>query len=195
MYYPKTPAEVWVWLLVLSSVMGLTFYAFGLAIFKLWRMKRRLVVVLPEVVGAWARIELVKAKRGIWSVRTGDEGEARILHGESAYPTNRGPLHVLSEYGANLVAPTKDEAQEVGADKPLKMDPKKFIRFRVWDPLALWRACRENDMEDLYSAQKDKDHWMVKVFPMLAVLLILVLAAAAFIIWRTIPVLQSAAGG
>lgn len=152
------------------------------------------VITVPETIGAKAKIERRRVKRGKVTDKMGDEAETKILSGDCSYPTNRGPLQLVSEYGANLVAPTKDEARDAKTGKPIKDDETGFKRFRIWDPQTYWRATRENDMEDLYSAQREKDHWAIKLAPVAIIMFIGLMAFMGFMLWKIMPLLNKAGG-
>ncbi len=47
-------------------------------------------------------------------------------------------------------------------------------------------------MEDLYAAQKEKDHWAVKLAPVAIMLFVGLLAFLAFILWKIFPLLKEA---
>lgn len=79
------------------------------AVGKMMDMGRAWVITLPGSPGALARIERRHLKEGKFRRKKGDEEETFIAAGLAAYPTKKGPLHLLTDFGANLVAPSKDE--------------------------------------------------------------------------------------
>jgi len=157
-----------------------------------WMMKaslergRPLIVTLPGTVGALADVRRRKLTEGVFTKKKGDEGQAFVTAGMAAYPSNVGPIHVMTDYGANLVAPSKDEVSELIA----KTDPKTSVRFRVFDPLIYWRATKENDTEDYYAAQQGKPHWMEKVAPFLMIAVLGLVALVGFMLWKLLPIIQ-----
>ena len=67
-------------------------------------------IILPGSPGAEAVIKRRKLKDGgLFQRKNGEEKDNYLAAGLAAYPTRKGPLHILTDYGANLVAPSKDE--------------------------------------------------------------------------------------
>lgn len=193
MYVPQTPMEAWIFLLILGTAAGLVFDLLFRVLWKAFDMKRRWIITVPTVVGGFAKVERRFPKRGQIETKQGDEGRTVILSGDACYPSNRGPLHLIGDEGWNLVAPTADEpGLEARTGENIKDNPAKWRRLRIWDSLTLWRACRENDMEDLYSSSKEKEHWIVKVFPFAAVLLVVLAGAFLFVIYKVLPLIAEA---
>lgn len=158
------------------------------------------IITLPGTPGALASLERRHVKEGQVEKKDGDEGRASRLAGQAAYPSNKGPIHILTDYGANLIAPSKDEvAADMKAGRytlPDGISVKTWAdRFLVWDPLLLWRSNRENDMEDLYSSKGEKDPWFVKAFPIVVVLLIAMMGLLAFVMLKVLPIISHANGG
>ena len=136
-----------------------------------------------------------------------------------------GPLHIMSSYGANMVAPTKLQAAEVieklaVADwlKNYKRQPTKAeaeekgawtlalaaafkdakdyaTRFLIWDPLAYYKACDENDMQDFLNSQGGpKDPWYAKgAFVVALAILGMLVLGFVFIGTKVMPYIQAAA--
>lgn len=193
--YLNDPKTIWIVFLATAALCGALIDGLGRLIWKMRDMGRAWVITVPTTPGAMASIDRVRLKRGELTRKepvNGDENELFIAHGEAAYPTRRGPLHLKSEYGANLVAPTKEQAIDAATDQPIANDAKTYHRFRIWDPLTYWRATRENDMEDLYAAQREKDHWAVKLAPLAIILFVGMLGFLGFILWKIMPLLQKA---
>lgn len=149
------------------------------------------IITLPGTPGALADIRRRKLFQGVFTKKRGDEREAFVTDGRAAYPTPMGPLHILTDYGANLVAPSKDEVAEELTEQD---GPKVAERFRVFDPLIYWRATKENDTEDYYAAQQGKPHWMEKVAPFLMIAVLGLVALVGFMLWKILPLISGAAG-
>lgn len=196
MYYPTTPAGLWMFLFIFGGIIGLLCYFIGLAIWKALDAGRAWIITVPDVPGQLATIERRRRGRGTFTrkAENSDDREKIILAGDAAYPTRRGPLHLLTYGGANLVAPTKDDASSLTYPKNANAEERKniFQRFRVWDPVIYWRACRENDMEDFYAAQQDKDHWIVKVAPLAFIAVAVLSLMLMFLLWKLMPLLNQA---
>jgi len=199
---------------VTSQLMG--FIAGALAMFLIQNTKkamergRPIIVTLPGTLGALASIKREKLLKGVFTRKAGDEREAYVLDGRAAYPTAMGPLHIITDYGANLVAPSKDEVSEklrtfIGMDKPKEgasedelkayeqakaAAHKTSERFRVFDPLIYWRATKENDTEDYYAAQQGKPHWMEKVAPFLMIAVLALVGLVGFMLWKVLPIIS-----
>lgn len=206
MYYPQTPIEVWGFLAFLAAGFAAIFYALGLIAWKAIDKGRTWKITVPEVPGQLATIERVRPSRGTVT-RPAPSGkgekETQILAPPASYPTNRGPLQLLTSYGANLIAPSKDDktallypAQPVEGPHAAKTTAEwrdlVFARFRIWDPLIYWRATRENDMEDFYAAQQDKQHWMVQLAPFALLAVGALSLMMVFVLWKVLPLLNGA---
>lgn len=159
--------------------------------------------MLPGTLGALADARRRKLKKGMFSIKSGDERETFAAAGMAAYPSNMGPIHILTDYGANLVAPSKDYVAKDIAENGLDgtrgsgvieggtaASKKAAERFLVWDPLILFRACKENDTEDYYAAQQGKPHWMEKVAPFLMIAVLGLVALVGFMLWKLMPLIQ-----
>lgn len=80
------------------------------AIYKVIDLGRAWVITLPGTPGAKAIIERRTIKKeGKFDRKNGDEKDTFIAAGLASYPSNKGPLHIMADYGANLVAPSKDD--------------------------------------------------------------------------------------
>jgi hypothetical protein len=146
------------------------------------------IITLPGTPGALADIRRRKLFQGVFTKKRGDEQEAFVTDGRVAYPTlTSGPIHLMTDYGANLIAPSKDE---VAAELEEQDGEKTAIRFRVFDPLIYWRATKENDTEDYYAAQQGKPHWMEKVAPFLMIAVLGLVALVGFMLWKLMPLIQ-----
>lgn len=190
---PDTALELWLTFFLIAATTGIAFDGLFRLIWKIHDLGRHWVITVPYVVGGKAHIERRRTKNGEVTDKDGDEGQTRILSGDAAYPSNRGPLHILAPDGSNLVAPTKDEpGPDAKTGKDIKSNPDIFRRFRIWDPLVYWRATRENDMQDLYSAQKEKEHWAVKLAGPAMFLLVGLMGFLGFILWKIYPLLERA---
>ena len=166
-------------------------------------MGRPWIVTLPGTPGAKASIQRRSLKQGLFTRKQGDEQAKVIAAGMAAYPTTKGPIHILTDYGANLIAPSKDRvavdiakngvkhgSQQLGDEK---LDNKTASEvFLVWDPLTYGRATRENDMEDLYAAQQNKPHWMEKVAPFLMIAVLALVGLVGFMLYKLMPLIQGA---
>jgi len=185
------------WTLLGMLAIGLLGLGFGLGWFIHWLIVKfknhgkSLLIRLPETPGTFAEVSWVALGNGKAETDSGEhdaqrgDKDANLPAGAAAYPMKgalRGPLHLLTSYGANLVAPSKLEAaatiqKEALAEwvvnyerQPRKEEEKTegawtkamhaameeasklATRFRVWDPLRYWKATRENDMQDLYAS-------------------------------------------
>lgn len=79
-------------------------------VFRMVDLGRAWVITLPGTPGAKAIIERRRImKEGKFEKKNGDEKDTFIAAGLASYPSNRGPLHLMADYGANLVAPSKDD--------------------------------------------------------------------------------------
>ena len=161
--------------------MGLLVDAMYRGFQKMNDMGKSWIIMLPSTPGAKAEILRKKLKKGQFDLKIpGGDGKERIISSPlGAYPTTRGPLHVVGEStGWNLVAPSKE-------DKPSGVTQEEYQRMRVCDPLIYWRATQENDMEDFYAAQQGKDPWQVRIAPLLliAVLGLVGLVGIVKIVW------------
>lgn len=80
------------------------------AIYKVIDLGRAWVITLPGTPGAKALIERRTIKKeGKFERKNGDEKDTFIAAGLASYPSNKGPLHIVADYGSNLVAPSKDD--------------------------------------------------------------------------------------
>lgn len=155
-----------------------------------------------------------------------DDVDRVLPAGPATYPTNWGPLNIVSAYGANLVAPSKLEAAECIEKVAVaewvmdyKRQPKKeeaapegafaaglhaaaekakalSTRFLIWDPLRYYKACRENDMQDLYNSNGlQKDPWYAKA-AFIGVLIVgfLLLAVLGVLMMKIVPALAAHGG-
>lgn len=185
----------------------------ALAVSMIWMAKhaltkgRPLIIKLPGTQQALADVRRQKLTEGMFTRKKGDEGQTFIAAGMAAYPSNVGPIHILTDYGANLIAPSKDHVAKTIEDTPFPPEvktpeekkafrekvAKMAQRFLVWDPLIYWRACKENDTEDYYAAQQDKPHWMEKIAPYLMVSVLGLVALVGFMLWKLMPIIQGAA--
>jgi len=180
--------------------LGCLIIGFGLGWFVHWLLVKfknagkSLLIRLPETPGTFAEVSWVSTANGKvefdsaeHDAQRGDK-DAMLPAGAASYPMKgdlRGPLHLMTSYGANLVAPSKLEAaatieKEALAEwvvnyerQPRKEEEKTegawtkamhaareeasklATRFRVWDPLRYWKGTRENDMQDLYESPDD----------------------------------------
>lgn len=191
--YLNNPAAIWTIFLVTAAIVGAGLDGLGRLIWKMRDMGRAWVITVPTTPGSMATIQRVRLQRGNFTRKepnNREEHEVVIARGEAAYPTKRGPLHLVSEYGANLVAPTKEEAIDIDSGQPISHEKATYARFRIWDPLTYWRATRENDMEDLYAAQKEREHWAVKLAPVAIILFVGMLGFLGFLLWKILPLLD-----
>jgi len=191
---PQTTSEVWTLLLTLSIGFAAVFTICIQVIRASLERGKSWIITVPEVVGGWATVERRLVRDGkITDKRKDGLGTIRILLGDAAYPTNKGPLHLMTSEGVNLVAPTKDEpGLEAVTGDDIKQNAMKWRRLRIWDALTNWRAAREHDMEKLYNSTGDKPHWMEKLFPIAAVLLFGCLLVLAFVLYKVLPIIANA---
>src|SRR5688572_28616922 len=110
MYYPTTPAELWFFLIFLSAGFAFVFVVVGFVGYRAYDRGRTWKITVPPVPGQLAQIERVKPKRMTVTIpATGGEKELQILSPGASYPTTRGPLQLVTAWGANLVASSKDD--------------------------------------------------------------------------------------
>lgn len=190
------------------------------------------VLVLPETQGTEATVLRVRLKDGKTDIPSRNHDAQRgdmdrlLPQGNVAYHAKgaiKGPLHVMTSYGANLIAPTKLQAAEhleklAVADwlanykrQPTQAEAgekgaftqhlqsawtkaKEYATlFLVWDPLAYFKACGENDMQDFLNAQGGvKDPWYAKaalVFGIASVGLIGILLVV--VMTKVLPAIQA----
>lgn len=222
--YLTSPAAIWTLFIALAAFSGALVDGVGRLVWKFKDMGRTWVITAPTVPGTKGDIRRVKITRDQFTKKepvNGDEYETFIRASAASFPTAKGPVLIMTDYGANLVAPTKDEAAQPGDSKAMRVaseeaarrlqeaeaqkiqlneEEKKtlldristYVRFRVADPLIYWRATRENDQEDLYAAQREKDHWAVKLAPVAIILFIGLMAMLGFILWKVYPLLEAA---
>lgn len=201
--------------------------------FKLKHIGKSWVLILPETVGTEATVMRTKLKDGKVDMPSRNHDAKRgdmdrlLPQGNVAYQARgaiSGPLHVMTSYGSNLVAPPKLEAAKViekvavadwVADyKRLPKDEKEqglfaerlkkawdeakllATRFLVWDPLAYYKACDENDMQDFLNSNGGaKDPWYAKAaFVAIVIVGGLMLLLLAVVMMRILPALQASAG-
>lgn len=196
----------------LSAAFGGIFAAVALWIARILKRGKPLVVTLPGVPGALATVRYRNLSDSQFTVKASDEGKTWVVDGRAAYPAQgiAASVAIVSEDGFNLVAPSKDhvtkEIQDgryesvpttmtvkdpkTGADKVVDALSVWAARARVWDPLLLWRSNRENDMEDLYSAQAEKDPWQVRMFPLMLLGILALVGALIFLVMRIVPILK-----
>lgn len=155
---------------------------------KAWR------VTVPPTPGAEAKLERVKVPgSGAWlnlKAKT-----ATLAQSGASYPTRKGPLFLLTTYGAALVAPPMESAIDAKTGKPIASDPRLARRFRIWNPAAMFEAIKENDVQDLYASNKEKEHWMVKVAPLFIVFAIALMGMLGFVLWKVLPAFAKQGGG
>lgn len=194
------------------------------------------VVIIPETVGTEATILRTKLLDGKFDVPSRNHDAIRgdkdrhLPQGNVAYQARgaiKGPLHIMSSYGANLIAPSKLQAAEViekqaVADwlKDYKRQPtaaeaqpkgtftqhleaafakaKEYATlFLIWDPLAYFKACDENDMQDFLNAAGGvKDPWYAQAaFIGVLILGVMLLVILGVLGLKILPAIQAGAGG
>lgn len=192
--YLTSPATIWALFIAVAAFSGFAIDAIGRLFWVIYKRNRVITAVWPEVPGEFIEFKHVKKQKGnIWTRKHGDEGTDTILRGDAAYPSNWGPVHIVDKNGFNLVAPPKDEPGiDAMTGEAIRANPVSYKRFRIWDHLVYWRANRENDMEDLYSAQKEKEHWAVKLAPLALIVIGVMAAVMAFVAWKVLPIIKQA---
>jgi hypothetical protein len=232
--------------LILTAVMGAFIGAIIASLVAAYRYNWRhigksWVLIVPETVGTELTVVRTKLLDGKFDVPSrnhdairGDQ-DRQLPQGNVAYQARgeiRGPLHIMSAYGANLVAPTKLQAaehiekiavadwlkdykrqpkkEEIGKDKDGKDLPftahleaawakaKEYATlFLIWDPLAYFKACDENDMQDFLNSQGGvKDPWYAKAaFVGVIFLGGLMLLMLGIIGLKVLPAIQAANAG
>lgn len=158
-----------------------------------WRnIGKAIKLTLPDLAGTRAKFEWMRSG---FQDRPSKEAGAipgdkdRVeASGPASYPSNWGPLHIMSDAGFSLVAPSKLEAAKtieaihvanwVADNKRLPnkveagegghfqeglakamMDAERLAkRFLVWDPLAYWKKSRESIMQKLYHSIQGDRH-------------------------------------
>lgn len=177
-----TPAqEIYVILTTMSLFFGAVISGTAYVLWKMLDMGRSWVIMLPSIPGAKAQILRKRLNKQEFNqkIRGSDDKERIICSPHGAYPTKKGPLHIIAEdTGWNLVAPSKE-------DKPAGVTDAEYQAMRVIDPKIYWRATRENDMEDFYAAQQNKDPWQkAAIIP--ALIAICVLAGVlGLVLWKS----------
>lgn len=165
----------------MGVIFGAIFAGVGYLLWKMVDMGRSWVVMVPTIPGAQAQILRKRLNKQEFNqkVKGSDEKERMICSPKGAFPTKRGPLHLVAEAtGWNLVAPSKE-------DKPAEVTDTEYQAMRVVDPKIYWRATQENDMEDFYAAQQNKDPWQ-KAAIVPALIAICVLAGVlGLVLWKS----------
>lgn len=225
-------------LILLMAIIGLLGALLGAplgAVIPLWRgakgwrnRGKALLITLPETPQTLASLEWVSARDGYLDLpgdskepgaEKGDKDRV-LLNGPASYPSTWGPLHLHTTYGANLVAPSKQEAARTieyvavanwiatHGRKPVKdeadfreglakaqAEAKKLAtRFEIWDPRTYYKACRESVMQKLYnSTGAGGDPWYAKALIVIGIISIVgVLAVLAITVVKVIPALNGA---
>lgn len=71
-----------------------------------------ILITLPGTPGALAKVDRRHLDEGQKTDAKGDEGKSYVAAGPASYPSNWGPIHFLTDYGVNLVAPSKEDVAE-----------------------------------------------------------------------------------
>lgn len=221
----------------MGAILGSVLTALVAAYMTSWRhIGKSWVAIIPETVGTELTVVREKLKDGKFDIpsRNHDakrgEMDRNLPQGNVAYQARgaiKGPFHIMSSYGANLVAPTKLQAAEhlekiAVADwlKDYKRQPTdkeaekdgaftKYLEdawswakdratlFLIWDPLAYFKACDENDMQDFLNSQGGpKDPWYAKGAFVVAIMILGILVLGfIFIGAKVMPYIQAASQG
>lgn len=193
-----------------------------------WKnLGKKLILILPEIPGAKASFEWTAGdfidKPSTEPSAERDDMDRILPAGPATYPTNWGPLNIVSNFGHNLVAPSKLEAAETlektfvaewvrdyqrqpkkeeaekggafakGLSEAIEKGKQLATRLQIWDPLTYYKACRENDMQDLYNSNGgQKDPWYAKA-AFIGVLIVgfLLLAVLGVIMMKVLPALAN----
>lgn len=195
----------------------------GYAIWKARDMGKAWIIILPGTPGAMAEVKRSRLNEGSFpGKKKAHEGQTYLVDGRAVYPSKRGPIHLVTDYGANLVAPSKDEVyegilkeeqgkakveylqkiKELGVEKDeglskelLQRAQRVSLRFRVFDPLIYWRATKENDTEDYYAAQQPKPSFWEQMVPIMVLGMVGLMGLCGFLIWKVLPILSKKAAG
>lgn len=187
-------------------IIGFLFAGIGLilgtgiaSIFWLWRgakgwrnIGRAIFLTLPDLAGTKATFTWSKSGYKDRNSREagaipGDKDRVEAS-GPASYASNWGPLHIMSDTGFSLVAPSKLEAAKTieavyvanwiadnkrlpnkaeaaqdgdfakGLQKAMNDAARLAKRFQVWDPLAYWKKSRESVMAKLYHSIQGERH-------------------------------------
>lgn len=186
---------------------------------------KALKLTMPDLIGTKAKFEWIGG-----NFQDEPSTEAGAVRGDmdriqpsgpASYPTNWGPLHILSTDGFSLVAPSKLEAaktiehnfvaQWIQDNKRLPNKDESFTdglkkamadgerlakRFLVWDPLAYWKKSRESVMQKLYhSIGGAPEPWYAKAAVVLGIIAVVgTLAVLGITVLKVLPALQAAGG-
>lgn len=201
-----------------------------------WRhIGKSWVFIVPETVGTELTVVRTKLLDGKFDLPSRNHDSIRgdqdrmLPQGNVAYQARgdiKGPLHIMSSYGANLVSPTKLQAAKVieelavadwlrnykrqptvaeaapkGAFREALeaawLDAKQYAtNFLIWDPLAYFKACDENDMQDFLNAAGGvKDPWYAKAaFVVVLVCAVMLLGVLGILGMKILPAIQAQAG-
>ena len=192
-----------------------------------WNSKRKAIfLTLPEIPGTPALFERRAPKGGFWDRKSNeptaqrDDKDRLLPNAPATYPSNWGPVNIMSGAGFSLVAPSKQEAAKAieltavaewiveHKRQPLKdeatfrehlakavEDAKKVAtRFLIWDPMTYRKASRESVMQKLYqSAGGGEDPWYAKPLVVIGIIAIVgVVAILGILVVKVLPVLQAA---
>lgn len=185
-----TQTQVWLLFFATAILSGLLVFGIGWGI---WLIRDRMKswLVIQDEDGGVAEVRRVVPRDGKVTIRgrRGSPDRVFFLHSKGRKNSKRGGLYIVdAKNGCTLIAPDRAEweaildAKETGATDP--KEARLWAKMRYLDPLFNFHVLKTNVAQDFLRAREEKEHWMVKLAPLLAVCLVFSIGVIGFLVWK-----------
>lgn len=161
-----------------AFAVGVLFWGIGrlleLLAVRWYRRSRALVMWYDPDTGGWSE-EWLKRRGNEIDTKVAGEPATFILQGKArlAGKWNKWVLHPRN--GGNFVGPTDEQA--------LQLDPRlKTLWYS--NPFSYRHAIEHNEARDALEANKENEHWLVKVAPLALIALVITVGGVFFLIYK-----------
>jgi len=156
-------------------------------IWVIWLIKDRMKswLIVRDEDGGFADVRRVVPREGeVIIKKKGHDPKVYFLNQKGRLNSNRGGFYeVDAKNGATLIGPNRVEWEAMIKAKSESQEENARLwgKLRILDPLFAFHVLKHKVAQDFLRAKEEKEHWAVKLAPLMLIALIMLVGVVGFL--------------